>query len=276
MNYTYLASQYCNPEIDASDIFSDLTDGQLHYICYHVTKNGKYPFVQIMLELSNNEFTLPSITIDKDFTNKNIETLIFRKIKADLKRIRCNLVTLEYKGIINVNVESNKKNVYALIDVSSVDINCLNLSKLVTTWFALPTEIININSVYNIRVSNKVSNLFQNVMPELGILMNNGSPYLLPDVVYTSSPDLKETEFRSLFGPSKTENFFHFCTLISESENNNRYALFIENPILKTELNSDLDLDVDIDDQNDLCILDNNMILVTEYESFIPLSYHIK
>jgi hypothetical protein len=130
------------------------------------------------------------------------------------------------------------------------------------------------NSVCNIPVSNKVSNLFQNVMPELGVLMNNGSPYLLPDVVYTSSPDLKETEFRSLFGPSKTGNFFRFCTLISESENNNRYALFIENPILKTELDSDLD--VDIDDQNDLCILDNNMILVTEYESFIPLSYHIK
>ena len=270
MNYTYLASQYCNPDINASNIFSDLIDGQLHYICYHVTKNGKYPFVQIMLELLQSSFVLPSITIDKDFTNKNIETLIFRKIKADLKRIRCNLVTAEYKGIVSVNVESNKKDVFALIDVSSVDISCLNLSKSVTTWFALPTEIINLNSVYDIPVSNTVSNLFQNVMPELGVLMNNGSPYLLPDVVYTSSSDLKETEFRSLFGPSKIGKFFNFCTLVSQSENNNRYALFIENSILKTEL------DAELDDENDLCILDNNNVLVTEYESFIPLSYHIK
>ena len=270
MNYTYLASQYCNPDITASNIFSDLTDGQLHFICYHVTKNGKYPFVQIMLELLQGSFVLPSITIDKDFTNKNIETLIFRKIKADLKRIRCNLVTAEYKGIVSVNVESNNKNIFALIDVSSVDISCLNLSKSVTTWFALPTEIINLNSVYEIPVSNEVSNLFQNIMPELGVLMNNGSPYLLPDVVYTSSSDLKETEFRSLFGPSKIGNFFHFCTLVSQSENNNRYALFIENPILKREL------DAELDDENDLCILDNNNVLVTEYESFIPLSYHIK
>jgi hypothetical protein len=107
-------------------------------------------------------------------------------------------------------------------------------------------------------------------MPELGVLMNNGSPYLLPDVVYTSSLDLKETEFRSLFGPSKIGDFFHFCTLVSESENNNRYALFIENSILKTEL------DAELDDENNLCILDNNNVLVTEYESFIPLSYHIK
>ena len=264
MNYTYLASQFCDPHINASDIFSDLLDRQLHYICYHVTTNGKYPFVQIMLELLQDCFVLPSIAIDKDYTNKNIETLIFRKIKADLKRIRCNLVIAEYKGIVKIN----KKTVYALIDVSSVDINCLNLSKSVTTWFALPTEIINLNSVCNIPVSNNVSNLFQNIMPELGVLMNNGMPYLLPDVVYTSSSDLKETEFRSLFGPSKIGDFFHFCTSILPSKNNNRYALFIENPILKAEL----DLD---QDQNDLCILDNNTVLVTEYESFIPLSFHI-
>ena len=270
MNYTYLASQFCDPHINASDIFSDLLDRQLHYICYHVTTNGKYPFVQIMLELLQDCFVLPSITIDNYFTNKNIETLIFRKIKADLKRIRCNLVIAEYKGILKVNIESNKQTVYALIDVSSVDINCLNLSKSVTTWFALPTEIINLNSVCNIPVSNNVSNLFQNIMPELGVLMNNGMPYLLPDVVYTSSSDLKETEFRSLFGPSKIENFFRFCTSVCETENNNRYALFIENPILKAEL----DLDQD-QDQNDLCILDNNTVLVTEYESFIPLSFHI-
>jgi hypothetical protein len=273
MNYTYLASQFCDPNINASDIFSDLKDGQLHYICYHVTTNGKYPFVQIMLELLHDCFVLPSITIDNYFTNKNIETLIFRKIKTDLKGIRCNLVIPEYKGILKVNIESNKQNVYALIDVSSVDINCLNLSKMITTWFALPTEIINLNSICNIPVSNNVSNLFQNVMPELGVLMNNGSPYLLPDVVYTSSSDLKETEFRSLFGPSKIKNLFHFCTSILPSENNNRYALFIENPILKAEL--DLDLYQDIDYQDDLCILDNNTVLVTEYESFIPLSFHI-
>ena len=274
MNYTYLASQFCDPKINASDIFSDLKDGQLHYICYHVTKNGKYPFVQIMLDLLQDSFGLPSITIDKDYTNKNIETLIFRKIKADLKRIRCNLVTAEYKGIL----KSNNKNVYALIDVSSVDINCLNLSKTVTTWFALPTEIINLNSVYNIPVSNNVSNLFQNEMPELGVLMNNEMPYLLPDVVYNSSPDLKEAEFRSLFGPSKIGDFFHFCTSVCKSENNNRYALFIENPILKAELdqNQNQNQDQYLEYQNELCILDNNTVLVTEYESFIPLSFHMK
>jgi hypothetical protein len=276
-NYTYLASEYFNLDTNALDIFSDLIDGKLHYICYHVTSNGKYPFVQIMLELLINSFDLPFVTINKDFTNENIATMILRKIKAELKRLRCktDLLTMnEYKGIMKTNVETNKKNVYALIDVSSIDISCLNLSKSVTTWFALPTEIININSVFNIPVSNSVSNLFTHIIPELGVIYNKSekTPYLLPDIVYTSSSDLKETEFQVLFGPSKIGNYFHFSSSISQLENNNRYALFIENPIQKMEL----DDDDDDDDEVDECIILNNCsILVSEYETFMPLSYHI-
>jgi hypothetical protein len=274
-NYTYLASEYFNLDTNALDIFSDLTDGKLHYICYHITTNGKYPFVQIMLELTQNCFDLPFVTINKDFTSENIANMILRKIKAELKRLRCktDLLTInEYKGIMNTNLESTNKNVYALIDVSSVDISCLKLSTSVTTWFALPTEIINKNSVFEIPVSNDILSFFTHIMPELGVIYNTSekTPYLLPDVVYTSSSDLKETEFQALFGPSKIGNYFHFCTRISQSEHNNRYALFIENPVQKMELDQEQD-----QDQIDQCIiLKNHMIVVTEYESFTPLSYH--
>jgi hypothetical protein len=109
-------------------------------------------------------------------------------------------------------------------------------------------------------------------MPELGVIYNTSekTPYLLPDVVYTSSSDLKETEFQALFGPSKIGNYFHFCTRISQLEHNNRYALFIKNPVQKMELDQEQD-----QDQIDQCIiLKNHMIVVTEYESFTPLSYH--
>ena len=280
-NYTYLASEYFNLDTNALDIFSDLTDGKLHYICYHVTTNGKYPFVQIMLELTQSCFDLPFVTINNDFTSENIATMILRKIKAELKRLRCkiDLLTMnEYKGIFIPSLkdmDKNKQNVYALIDVSSVDISCLNLSKPITTWFALPTEIININSVFNIPVSNSVLTLFTHIMPELGVIYNTSekTPYLLPDIVYTSSSDLKETEFQVLFGPSKIGNYFHFSSSISQSENNNRYALFIENPIQKTELNES---ESESEYEADECIILNNCsILVTEYETFIPLSYHI-
>jgi hypothetical protein len=281
-NYTYLANKCCNPDVNALDIFSDLINGQLHYICYHVTTNGKYPFIQIMLELDLNFeplFVLPSVTIDKDFTNVNISNMLLRKIKAELKRLKCKtdlLTTDSYKGMFSFTDYLGKDNVYALIDVSSVDINCLNLSKSVTTWFALPTEIININSICDIPISKKVSYLFTYVMPELGVLYKSdvkNEPYLLPDVVYTSCDNIKEAEFRSIFGPPKSinhfNNYFEFSSSFSKIPLHsgiieepsvslkNRYALFIE---------------------NDLCIpniLDNQMILVNEYESFTPLSYHV-
>ena len=296
MDHIYLASQYCNPDTSILDIFSDLDNGQLYYICYHITTNGKYPFVQIMLQLIDElGFTLPSVTLVQE---DNIGDLILNKIKTDLKKLRCNTNLLtddNYKGIF-----SDKNKTYALIDVSSVDITCLQLLRTSSIWFALPTEIININSICNIPISEDVVQLFTYVMPELGVLYKTNElkdQYLLPDIVYTSSTTVKQAEFQTLFGPSKEEIYYHFNTSFLDlfkdkltkalqpwaTEAINRFALFIENPII-----FDLELDdiKDIDDIEDIvyekcgltsCIIiqSMNILLVKEYELFQPLSYHL-
>jgi hypothetical protein len=308
MDYIYLASQYCNPDTSILDIFSDLDNGQLHYICYHITTNGKYPFVQIMLQLKD-EFRLPSVTLEginlegikleSINLEQDIGDIILKKIKTDLRYLRCNTNLLSednYKGIFSDN---NKT--YALIDVSSVDITSLQLLTSSSIWFALPTEIININSICDIPISKEVIQLFTYVMPELGVLYKTNElkdQYLLPDVVYTSSSTIKQAEFQTLFGPSKEEIYYHFngCFLdLSKDELTkavssqpwakaiNRFALFIEDPII-----FDLELDdiKDIDDIEDIvyekcgltpCIIIQgmNILLVKEYELFCPLSYHL-
>ena len=202
MDYIYLTSQYCNPDTSILDIFSDLDNGQLYYICYHITTNGKYPFVQIMLQLKDElTFSLPYVTIVQE---EDISDLILNKIKTDLKKLRCNMNLLSkdnYKGIFSDNNKS-----YALIDVSSVDITCLQLLRTSSIWFALPTEIINIKSICDIPISEEVTELFTYVMPELGVLYKTNElkeQYLLPDIVYTSSTTVKQAEFQTLFGPSK-------------------------------------------------------------------------
>jgi hypothetical protein len=297
MNYIYLASQYCNPDTTMLDIFSDLDNGQLYYICYHITKNGKYPFVQIMLQLKD-EFILPCVTIQQE-EDQHISDTIFKKIKTDLKHLRCNTNSLtedSYKGIFSDNNKS-----YALIDVSSIDITCLQLLRTSSIWFALPTEIININSICDISISKEVIQLFTYVMPELGVLYKTNElkdQYLLPDIVYTSSNTIKQAEFQTLFGPSKEEIYYHFNSSFLDlskdeltnpvfdkpwAEAINRFALFIEDPII-----FDLELDdiKDIDDIEDivyekctssLCIIIQgmNILLVKEYELFQPLSYHL-
>jgi hypothetical protein len=295
MNYVYLASQYCNPDTSILDIFSDLDNGQLYYICYHITTNGKYPFVQIMLQLKDElSFILPSVTLLQE---QDIGDTILKKIKKDLTHLRCNTNLLtddNYKGIFSDN---NKT--YALIDVSSVDITCLQLLRSTSIWFALPTEIININSICDIPISKEVINLFTYVMPELGVLYKTNQlkdQYLLPDIVYTSSNTVKQAEFQTLFGPSKEEIYYHFnCCFLDLSKDEmtkalepwakaiNRFALFIEDPII-----FDLELDdiKDIDDIEDIvyekcssssCIIIQgmNILLVKEYELFQPLSYHL-
>jgi hypothetical protein len=298
MDYIYLASQYCNPDTSVLDIFTDLDNGQLYYICYHITTNGKYPFVQIMLQFKDElGFILPSVTLEQE--EQKISESILKKIKTDLKHLRCNTNLLSednYKGIFSDN---NKA--YALIDVSLVDITCLQLLRTSSIWFALPTEIININTICNIPISKEVIDLFTYVMPELGVLYKTNElkdQYLLPDVVYTSSTTVKQAEFQTLFGPSKEEIYYHFNSSFFDLckdeitkavstepwvEAINRFALFIENPII-----FDLELDdiKDIDDIEDIvyekcgsstCILiqSMNILLVKEYELFQPLSYHL-
>jgi hypothetical protein len=304
MDYIYLTSQYCNPDTSISDIFSDLDNGQLYYICYHITTNGKYPFVQIMLQLTDGlRFNLPCVTIESVLL-ESISELIFKKIKTDFKHLRCNTNLLtedSYKGIFSDNNKS-----YALIDVSSVDITCLQLLRTSSIWFALPTEIINIKSICDIPISEEVIHLFTYVMPELGVLYKTNElneQYLLPDIVYTTSTTVKQAEFQTLFGPSKEEIYYHFNSSFSDlfkdeltkalepwanelepwAKAINRFALFIEDPII-----FDLELDdiKDIDDIEDIvyekcglttCIIlqSMNILLVKEYELFQPLSYHL-
>jgi hypothetical protein len=303
MNYTYLPSQYCNPNTSALDIYSDLTNGQLKFICYHITTNSYYPFLQIMLELKqdNHSFICPSITINNDSTCADISFLILKKIKTDLKNLRCNTDTLTkkdaYKGIF-VQEES----IYALIDISSVDISCLNLSQSSPIWFALPTEIANINSICDMPISEDVIKLFTYLLPELGVLYKKNSRdiYLLPDIVYTKSA-LKQSEFRTIFGPSKDKIYFHFCKSFLDALENtvdkvdkvdttdtveavNRYALFIDDPITVgiSNLKKDVKHVENLEDimyekykSRNCIILQNWHILVKKYELFTPMTYHV-
>lgn len=296
MDYTYLASQYCTPNISAFDIFDDLPKGQLQYICYHVTTNSFQPFIQIMLALKQGSpsFTCPSITINKDSTSSDISYLLLRNIKTHLKKLKCNTDTLTkdaYKGIFSATQSKSTDTMYALIDVSSVDISCLNLSGSDPIWFALPTEIVNINSICDVPIDSDVINLFTYLLPELGVLYkkNSRDNYLLPDIVYTRS-NLKQAEFQTLFGPSRNKGYFHFCKsyldatkdATKEEENAiNRYALFIDNPIIVEMPNAkkceDLEelLNEKYCSSTHIFIIQNWHILVKKYELFQPLSYHI-
>jgi hypothetical protein len=318
MDYIYLPNNWAN-KIDVN-IVNKFSNGKLFCICYHVTPNSKYPFVQIMLEKtlfcatstnSDEQFILPSVQIGIHRDTTNMVDAIINKINSYLKNLRCvtNLTSEAYKGIFCDTFE----NMYALIDVSSINIQCLYLTRLSTTWFALPTEIINIDTICNIPICEDLIDLFIN-MPELGALYNANTQevYSLPDVVYSGS-DYKKAEFQSLFGPSKDMIYYQFYMSFSAAVKDggwaksseyitnpelidnelkdgryvkggiNRYALFIDHHEIYNDVNNrinTLELEQMLDETYNIanCIIVNTnnvpRILVKEYELFQPLSFH--
>ena len=361
--YTYLTDVPVITNLTSADILNVNSNingqGILNILCYHITQNSKYPFIQFLLEklpycnnIIQEKLVLPIITIHKENTtksktttvNKNLEgdypIAIVNKIKSLLPAIGCDgsKITCDaFKGLIR---DSNER-IYALVDISEVDIFRISITRNTPIWFGLPTEIMNIRSICNIRIDDDVSELFLN-MPMLSILrkldddhtFSNADVFPLPDVIYNGSY-LRQSEFRSVFGtakdvvyPSCGEYYYYFRLfedavkeggwvrqgghkLIDLNDTNithsvsgkrivdneygryiqggiNRYAFFSGNYVLHTECSnifSMTDLEINAKFEKNDCIvihymentLDNLLpdILVKEYESAFPISYHM-
>ena len=223
--YTYLIKNQVTQDL----LMDDIVGSTIHILCYHVTKSaGKYPFIQIMMDKKHNifpnieQFVLPIINLSSD-TNTNLSKLVLQRVSNGLKELGCNPSALNendaFVGLLNVNSK-----LYALVDISAVDIYRIGISRLNNTWFALPTEIMNTQSICNIPIDEAVTDLFLS-MPELGMLHNplsNNSAHPLPDAVYTGSY-LKQVEFSSVFGMPKRQiytscgDYFYFHRIFEDA-----------------------------------------------------------
>jgi hypothetical protein len=218
-NYSYFVETLLTKNIGAADILKNNANmygqGMLHILCYHVTKNSKYPFIQFLLEklpycndIIQEKLVLPMITISNTNVDDDYSITIINKIKGLLPALGCDGSKLNcdsFKGLLS---DQNER-IYAVVDISVVDIFRISITRNTPIWFALPTEIMNVRSICNIPIDDDVSELFLN-MPELGVLrkfdIENvfpvGDAFPLPDAIYNGSY-LRQTEFRSVFGTSK-------------------------------------------------------------------------
>ena len=198
---------------------NDMIGSTIHILCYHITKSAKYPFIQIMMEkqhyiplTSVERFVLPFVSVSAD-TQTNLSKLVLDRVTRGLQELGCDPSVLNesdaFIGLLDLNNVKDNHNVkYALVDISPVDIYRIGLSRLNSTWFALPTEIMNMQTICNIPIDESITNLFL-TMPELGMLHNpstNNSMYPLPDGVYTGSY-LKQVELMKMVIYSLPLNF---------------------------------------------------------------------
>ena len=326
MDYTYFIENLANKHVTLDDIYENNQLDFIYILCYHVNNESKYPFLQFMVEkipFCNNMITEQFILPSCIFTNTSqipIQELIMQKIHASLTLLDCDTSKLNtniYKGIFYDDIIGTP---YALVDITTIDINYLKLTRDTTIWFALPSEIINTKTICNIPIDPDLTQLFL-YTPELGILHNpkTENQYIIPDAVYNGG-EYKNVEFNSIFGQSKRkicetcgEYYFFYRTFnhsiqnggwnnnTTNTNNNgrllvdnefgryikggiNRYALFTESPKIYFEFNDKLTItDKMINDEYDQpCILifykneneNKEDIIVKDYESFFPLSYH--
>lgn len=270
MEYKYLLEEKANKNVSFDIIVNNNGICVLNILCYHIENQHKYPFIQFMMEkvpycndIVKEQLILPCVFISKE---SNIQELVLERVKVGLDMLGCyhnNLI--EYKGVL---FGEDDNTTYALVNITGVDIYGLNFARQTTTWFALPSEIINVKTVCNIDIDREVVELFTDI-PQIGLLTdpNTGNNYIMPDAVYTGN-ELKKAEFNSIFGNCKTKTydscgeyyFFYrsFCDaikdggwlkdgnksnkigdrLITDSGSNkyiigciNRYALFVEGKI---------------------------------------------
>ena len=230
--YTYLMDRQADKNLGNQDILTHNKNiyghGLLNVLCYHVTHQSKYPFLQFMLEkvpfcndIIKEKLVLPLLTVSEE-TEEDFSVIMIEKIKNSLSAIGCDpskLTMDAYKGLIS---DKNER-IYALVDISIVDIFRISLTRNNPIWFSLPTEIMNIRSICNIPINDDVTELFLN-MPELSVLHvpdeTNPNPnliknyikmdaYPIPDAVYSGSY-FRNVEFQSVFGVSK-EKVYQSC-----------------------------------------------------------------
>lgn len=221
--YIYEIEKYLTKHLTKDDIILVKDIGFINILCYHITSENdcKYPFIQFMLDktphntshIMPEEFIIPSIVVTQK--THDVELIAFQKMKQKLETLGCNVDYLKiddcFTGVVQIC-----GTMFLLFNVSCVSLNTFKMFPHSSSWFVLPSEIMNVGSVCNIPIHVEVTNLFF-CLPQLGILHNQiRFQYPLPDAVYFGS-DLRKIEMQSVIGTLKTQKYslntpyYYFC-----------------------------------------------------------------
>lgn len=215
--YRYFLDSIVNTNIEPIDLIgnnaiNNAINNYIYILCYHVTNTTQYPFLQFMMEkipfcdnLIKEEFVFPFVLFNN---TTNIENIVIDKVTSSLKSIGIEytqIATDFYKGLVSDS--NNFSKIYAVVNITGIDITGLKLSRNSPVWFVLPSEIINLKTICNIAIDDEVIELFTRV-PYVGLLTNptTNQIYAIPDAVYTGS-EYKHSEFIFVFGNVKTKEY---------------------------------------------------------------------
>lgn len=274
-------------EESVESIFKDVKNHKsskgckINILCSHITTTDKtgvqFPFIQYLLEkkvFNYNQLELPSIIVD--YTESEF------KNDGDYETMAVSHISHLYKSVFpyapDLSVENSyvgachlgdNNDIYVLIDTSDVwsDVHYAGMSSANKAWFALPSEIINSCNVCGIFINETTSRFFVEY-PELSKLnsvpQNKVMP--VPDVGYTTSPDIISARLACMFGPSKStiestddeikrEVGFSFYSSLKAANTKLKNKAMTRYAVFYTE--------------------GDDLILIPDYNMFLPMTFHI-
>jgi hypothetical protein len=214
-------------------VINDVSNKNVKLIYYHINRDGIYPFFQIMLY--NYYYSLPFIGYKEQ--NLTFPCLIYNNIDISISNYISEYLkeSLEpmfkdkhvdgLEEIITKGFCVYKDEIYIFIDISSINIDKLYLTKTSEIWFGMLSEIINTKHICNISISKEVNHFIINNIEYFCKIED--VLYPLPEVVYVGN-HLKRVEFQSMFGVSKIDNeygyHYNFSYSLKDALINGKFA----------------------------------------------------
>jgi hypothetical protein len=187
------------------ELLSDCNEYKSIILCvYKINKNGKFPFLEYLLNYFHDNNTLSLLTLPV-FTSFNKSNLIsYSKVYLSAM---INVINFEE---FSENIEFDgfhefESNLYLFFDVSNCKYNLDETYLSSNIRFAIIDEILNHKNVCNIEINKDTVNYF--LMNEsLNFLHDkNGEAYENPIVGFVGKPTQEKTNFTYIFGENSND-----------------------------------------------------------------------
>lgn len=227
------------------------TDGSTIYICaYKINREGKYPFLQYLLENQYGFFTGESLSFPmvQIFDNEKPPEILCKERLAGLIDEHDKI---QFKGFYR---EDETEKTFAFFDITDVSMS-MQFTFNDKAWLVLIDEIIHRRKACNTNISDTVALFFlQNIQ---FCYMNdvNNKTFDIPVCAFTYQP-IKKMNFTCIFGEPKSDfdaimgPYYYFTNYEKAVLKDNdesakvtgsiiRFALFTENMKVITDLEAD-------------------------------------
>ena len=212
----------------------------VHLCAYKVNNSTNTPFLNFLLHKQKGDDTirLPVVPIFKHFESSS-ELVNYSKIclfgLCLLDNFEEFTESLEFNGFYIFD-----NNLYLFFDITNCEIKINDIYNNSPLWFAIIDEIVNYESLCNIKIDENVSNLFK-LNDDLCFLTDEEDEYYETPVISFIGTTKEKTNFKYVFGESSQNKnailgpYFYFTNLNNACNNDSnneciiRFALFLGN-----------------------------------------------